>query len=52
MALTAALPPQLMLIPGVQGVCEAILGRILKQLRSSLEDNIATDYAAWVADRE
>ncbi|GAB5360814.1 hypothetical protein AAMO2058_000659500 [Amorphochlora amoebiformis] len=47
MALTAALPAQLMLIPGIQSFGEALLRSILQQLKASLESGITTDYKKW-----
>uniref|UniRef100_A0A7S3YPV5 Uncharacterized protein n=1 Tax=Lotharella globosa TaxID=91324 RepID=A0A7S3YPV5_9EUKA len=49
-ALTTALPAQFVMIPGVNLVIEGILKSIIGQLRASLENGIASDYDAWVAD--
>jgi len=47
MALTADIPPQFMMVPGVSSLIEAILRRILIQLKQSLESGISRDYGNW-----
>eukprot|EP00466_Bigelowiella_natans_P003970 jgi/Bigna1/71146/fgenesh1_pg.14_\ len=47
MTLTTDLPAPFMAIPGVQNVAEAVMKRIITQLKQSLEAGLANDYEQW-----
>eukprot|EP00465_Bigelowiella_longifila_P007570 CAMPEP_0185262928 /NCGR_PEP_ID=MMETSP1359-20130426/10941_1 /TAXON_ID=552665 /ORGANISM="Bigelowiella longifila, Strain CCMP242" /LENGTH=200 /DNA_ID=CAMNT_0027849999 /DNA_START=332 /DNA_END=934 /DNA_ORIENTATION=+ len=47
MTLTTDLPAPFMAIPGVQNVAEAVMKRIITQLKQSLEAGLAKDYEQW-----